>query len=75
VDLVHIDKGHPAHIARHDVAKLEKGVSPPHAEGGIPTQLANLAAQFLDFAIEAKSFTHHFLQHGLSRFHLAYSKV
>ena len=67
MDLVHVEKGDPAHVARHDVAELQEGVASPHAEGGIPAQLGDLAAQLLDLVVKPEYFAHPSLQHECSR--------
>ena len=35
VNIVRVDEGDPAHIARHNVAELQEGVAVSHTEGGI----------------------------------------
>ena len=58
VYLVHVDKSDPAHIARHNVAKLQKGIARPHAKRGVPAQFVDLTAQLLNFALEAEYFAY-----------------
>jgi hypothetical protein len=68
VYLVHVDKSDPAHIARHNVAKLQKGIARPHAKRGVPAQFVDLTAQLLNFALEAEYFAYYPYQHEPSHF-------
>ncbi len=56
VNLVHVEKSNPAHIALHNVAKLQKGIARPHAKRGIPAQFADLTVQLLNVRPRGRTF-------------------